>query len=73
MDTIPFKIGDVVQLKSGGSKMTVTSISEDQQTLSAIWFDGTKKAIEAFPFDVVISAQDQPISRPGRAFFQKSP
>ena len=73
MATIPFKIGDVVQLKSGGPKMTVTSISEDQGTLIAIWFEGTKKESEAFPFGALISAQDQPISRPGRAFFQKSP
>lgn len=32
-----FKIGDVVQLKSGGPEMTIDGISED--TVHCVWFN----------------------------------
>jgi uncharacterized protein YodC (DUF2158 family) len=39
------KVGDVVQLKSGGPKMTVTSLGQDGGVLSAwcSWFDAKHK------------------------------
>jgi uncharacterized protein YodC (DUF2158 family) len=43
--TNEFKIGDVVQLKSGGPKMTVTwvtSATEKSTLLACAWFDNTK-------------------------------
>ncbi|MEN6560098.1 MAG: DUF2158 domain-containing protein [Acidobacteriota bacterium] len=33
-----FKKGDVVRLKSGGPKMTVTSIIQDDGSLECTWF-----------------------------------
>jgi uncharacterized protein YodC (DUF2158 family) len=47
-----FRVGDVVQLKSGGPKMTVTDVGNDMGgTLSAWvkWFEGTKAQSEVFP------------------------
>jgi uncharacterized protein YodC (DUF2158 family) len=37
-----FNLGDVVQLKSGGPAMTITSI-EDEGGFYCIWFDGNKQ------------------------------
>ncbi len=36
-----FKIGDVVQLKSGGPFMTVSAVEDD--SLYCIWFDKTEQ------------------------------
>lgn len=43
-----FKVGDVVQLKSGGPKMTVvgTEIEGAKVLVTCQWFDGTKLATE---------------------------
>jgi uncharacterized protein YodC (DUF2158 family) len=45
------KPGDVVQLKSGGPPMTVTSITSDEYGTSAwcMWFDGKKQDGASFP------------------------
>jgi uncharacterized protein YodC (DUF2158 family) len=45
------KAGDVVQLKSGGPKMTVSSVDLHRQPPLAYcdWFDGTTKLHGAFP------------------------
>ena len=46
-----FKIGDVVKLKSGGPKMTITTVGEryGTPTVWCVWFDGTKKYDGTFP------------------------
>jgi uncharacterized protein YodC (DUF2158 family) len=38
-----FKNGDVVQLKSGGPKMTIESRSESQDRFRCVWFDNDGK------------------------------
>ncbi len=47
------KAGDIVQLKSGGPKMTVSTVSTPMggTTLHAWcdWFEGTKKVQGSFP------------------------
>jgi uncharacterized protein YodC (DUF2158 family) len=45
------KPGDVVQLKSGGPQMTVTSVNQDEYGTSAfcVWFDGKKQSAGDFP------------------------
>lgn len=58
--TEKFKIGDIVQLKSGGPKMTVTSVSED--TVVTAWFAGSKKEQGGFPFDAVTIFKEEPKS-----------
>ena len=42
-----FKIGDVVQLKSGGPPMTVKALDGDD--LICIWFDGKRTLDGRFP------------------------
>ncbi len=46
-----FKVGDVVKLKSGGPKMTVTVVGDrlGTATVWCTWFDGTKKFDGDFP------------------------
>ncbi|MGA8414155.1 MAG: DUF2158 domain-containing protein [Xanthobacteraceae bacterium] len=50
-----FKVGDTVQLKSGGPKMTVTGVGSDfgQATVWCAWFDGTMQRSDHFPIDAV--------------------
>ncbi|MEB3304956.1 MAG: DUF2158 domain-containing protein [Cyanobacteriota bacterium] len=69
-----FKIGDVVQLKSGGPMMTITSMEEGNDIVHALWFDGTKKETGSFPIGAIQYGPEQrPSARQGRAFFQKPP
>ena len=49
---IPFKVGDVVQLKSGGPLMTISQIGADVNGRPRVWcdwFDGNKMANALFP------------------------
>jgi uncharacterized protein YodC (DUF2158 family) len=43
-----FKIGDVVQLRSGGPKMTVHSLTSDG-AVACQWFEGNEVHEENFP------------------------
>jgi uncharacterized protein YodC (DUF2158 family) len=53
-----FKIGDIVVLKSGGPKMTVSSVIDDeygiQKFIRTTWFSGAKRASGDFPPEVLI-------------------
>jgi uncharacterized protein YodC (DUF2158 family) len=42
------KVGDVVQLKSGGPKMTVEKMFDDE-SCSCVWFSGTDRKDGLFP------------------------
>ena len=53
-----FKVGDVVQLKSGGPKMTVKNVYESDNTYSCQWFTGSKLADGHFPQDSLIRIAD---------------
>jgi uncharacterized protein YodC (DUF2158 family) len=53
-----FKIGDIVQLKSGGPKMTVTNVLSESVVQTA-WFAGSKKEAGGFPFDAVVIYQEE--------------
>jgi uncharacterized protein YodC (DUF2158 family) len=55
-----FKLGDVVQLKSGGPKMTIDRISVSQA--SCTWFEGTKLEGGWFEMAILISAGAGPSS-----------
>lgn len=55
--TDKFKIGDIVQLKSGGPKMTVTAVLEE--IVRTAWFAGSKKETGAFPFDAIATHQKE--------------
>jgi uncharacterized protein YodC (DUF2158 family) len=49
--TDTFKIGDVVKLKSGSPKMTVTAVGDQLGTAKVwcSWFDDTKQLSGVFP------------------------
>jgi uncharacterized protein YodC (DUF2158 family) len=51
-----FTIGDVVQLKSGGPKMTVTSFGHGDKSVEAGWFAGSKHESSFFHPESLISA-----------------
>jgi len=53
----PFKVGDVVQLKSGGPKMTVTEELTDGK-LRCAWFAGANRSLS--------HALEKPPKEPGR-------
>jgi uncharacterized protein YodC (DUF2158 family) len=46
-----FKAGDVIRLKSGGPKMTVTSVADEwgAPMVYCVWFVGTKEQSGKFP------------------------
>ncbi len=47
-ETSKIEVGDVVQLNSGGPKMTVDTM--DKNKVSCVWFDGCGRVkIEFFP------------------------
>lgn len=50
-----WKVGDVVLLKSGGPKMTVSNVTRDDGNLKVwcTWFDGSKKNDAPFPADTL--------------------
>jgi uncharacterized protein YodC (DUF2158 family) len=47
------KVGDVVQLKSGGPKMTVESIEANPAGILCTWFDGADKKSSCFQPDAL--------------------
>jgi len=54
MATPQFKVGDSVQLKSGGPEMTVTGISEiGRLSYHTKWFSGKKLEAGQFPAEAL--------------------
>lgn len=60
-----FKIGDVVQLKSGGPEMTVEDIGDygkgAGKGVSCVWFDNRKRCTDTFHVDTLEPADRQPM------------
>lgn len=44
-----FKAGDIVQLKSGGPKMTVARLEDNGANAVCGWFIGKKEQLKTFP------------------------
>lgn len=55
--TMTLKLGDIVQLKSGGPKMTVTRVLDNH--IHTAWFAGSKGENGVFPFQAVILYQEE--------------
>jgi len=53
------KVGDIVQLKSGGPKMTVTSGLLSSQTHECSWFENTELKHGKFPPDAVVVISEE--------------
>jgi uncharacterized protein YodC (DUF2158 family) len=55
------KAGDIVQVISGGPRMTVTQVGEDSlgtTTAWCVWFEGTKKMEGTFPMTALKHSPD---------------
>lgn len=52
-----FNIGDIVQLKSGGPKMTVTRVQDKH--VSTAWFAGSKKEDGVFPLEAIVIYEEK--------------
>ena len=55
---MPFNVGDVVQLKSGGPKMTVRAKDEGDGEIMAVWFAGAKQETGYFPTDTLVLVKE---------------
>lgn len=58
-----FKVDDVVRLKSGGPRMTLTSV-DDRGYVRTAWFAGAGKEHGHFHLDALIGAPTEPPKRP---------
>ena len=60
----PFKVGDKVQLKSGGPEMTVRAIGDedddDDGQVSCMWFAKELLQQGSFPAETIVQAQSKP-------------
>jgi uncharacterized protein YodC (DUF2158 family) len=43
-----FSVGDIVQLKSGGPKMTVNDVARGDGKVVCVWFAGAKREVGTF-------------------------
>ena len=61
MATGQFNVGDIVQLKSGGPKMTVTTVPTMRgEFVHTAWFAGAKRESGAFPAEALVPVIDEP-------------
>lgn len=54
-----FKIGDVVQLKSGGPIMTIANTKLDNGQVLATWFDDKKPTSSVFNSEMLKKHEDR--------------
>ena len=54
-----FRVGDVVQLRSGGTRMTIEHINDDQ--VACTWFEGKKLDRATFVAGVLIKYVPKPV------------
>ena len=54
-----FKVGDIVQLKSGGPKMTIEEISEMDNSYCCKWFAGSKLQEGFFAASALIRVEEE--------------
>ncbi|RWK76264.1 DUF2158 domain-containing protein [Mesorhizobium sp.] len=53
-----FSIGDIVEIKSGGPRMTVTDPKDSMGRVAAMWFAGAKREVGSFPPDALKAVED---------------
>jgi uncharacterized protein YodC (DUF2158 family) len=58
-----FKAGDIVRLKSGGPRMTLTS-ADDRGYVRTAWLAGADREQGYFHLDALIGAPTEPPKRP---------
>ena len=57
-----FKPGDIVQLISGGPRMTITQMGAEapDQMVWCVWTKGEKRIADAFPVSALMLTPDSP-------------
>jgi uncharacterized protein YodC (DUF2158 family) len=58
------RVGDVVQLKSGGPKMTVASTKSNAAGILCTWFDGNEVKSSRFPAEALSGSKAAPPKKP---------
>jgi uncharacterized protein YodC (DUF2158 family) len=58
-----FSVGDVVVLKSGGPRMTISYVQPDGKNVSAYWFDGNERKSAQFATLTLKRAEDDEVLR----------
>ncbi len=53
VERVVFEVGDVVQLKSGGPKMTVSESCEDHEIVEVVWDIAGAMQVNQLPFGVL--------------------
>lgn len=53
-----FSVGDIVQLKSGGPKMSVNGVSGDGESILCKWFTGSKLSQGYFAPETLMKLQE---------------
>jgi len=62
-----FTAGDIVRLKSGGPKMTILGIDDDDAVFACKWFDRNGKLhSDSFPVDMIETFSPRPRDKPFR-------
>jgi len=64
MKNVTFNAGDIVQLKSGGPKMTISSGPDDYLYYNCQWFSGTKLSHGRFPLSSLVAYPIEEIKEP---------
>jgi uncharacterized protein YodC (DUF2158 family) len=54
------KVGDVVQLKSGGPKMTIANTKSNPAGILCVWFDDTEPKSSRFPPETLQPVKKSP-------------
>lgn len=63
-----FSVGDVVVLKSGGPKMTVSEVGVDEGQIKCVWFDNMKRETALFNPDTLSNTHSaEVVQKSGRS------
>jgi uncharacterized protein YodC (DUF2158 family) len=54
-----FKLGEVVQLKSGGPDMTIVAVNERGQSYNCAWMDGATPHTKNYPAEALERTSDK--------------
>jgi uncharacterized protein YodC (DUF2158 family) len=57
---IKFKVGDIVMLKSGGPKMTVSEVMAAGTLVRTTWFAGSRNEKGQFPEEALMFPPENP-------------
>lgn len=56
MSNTQFKVGDVVKLRSGGPKMTISAARDNSGDYTCVWFKGASREVGYFKDEILMKA-----------------